>query len=168
MNIAIIFAGGVGQRLSNGENCLPKQFLKINDKPIIVHTLELFQKHQQIDKIYQNKQKSCGNALSSLDIIKYQKLATKQLNTVFPPQFVALIKKYDGININSSQILPMKDIIKTNSSYRKPYIILGYDDFDWIAYNKNTKHYQIIDKSDNEVLEETPNLSTALHYILKI
>lgn len=52
MNIAIIFAGGVGQRLSNGENCLPKQFLKINDKPIIVHTLELFQKHQQIDKIY--------------------------------------------------------------------------------------------------------------------
>lgn len=52
MNIAIIFAGGVGQRLSNGENSLPKQFLKINDKPIIVHTLELFQRHEQIDKIY--------------------------------------------------------------------------------------------------------------------
>ena len=30
-NIAIIFAGGVGQRLSNGENSLPKQFLKIKN-----------------------------------------------------------------------------------------------------------------------------------------
>ena len=51
-NIAIIFAGGVGQRLSNGENSLPKQFLKINDKPIIIHTMELFEEHDMIDKIY--------------------------------------------------------------------------------------------------------------------
>ena len=51
-NIAIVFAGGTGQRLSRGEKSVPKQFLKINDKPIIVHTLELFQKHEQIDKIY--------------------------------------------------------------------------------------------------------------------
>lgn len=52
MNIAIIFAGGTGQRLNNGENTLPKQFLKINDKPIIIHTLDLFQNHEDIDKIY--------------------------------------------------------------------------------------------------------------------
>lgn len=52
MNIAIIFAGGVGQRLNNGENSTPKQFLKINDKPIIIRTLELFQTHKDIDKIY--------------------------------------------------------------------------------------------------------------------
>ncbi len=52
MNIAIIFAGGLGQRLNNGENSTPKQFLKINDKPIIIRTLELFQTHKNIDKIY--------------------------------------------------------------------------------------------------------------------
>lgn len=52
MNIAIIFAGGIGQRLNNGENSTPKQFLKINDKPIIIRTLELFQTHKDIDKIY--------------------------------------------------------------------------------------------------------------------
>ena len=52
MNIAIIFAGGIGQRLNNGENSIPKQFLKINDKPIIIRTLELFQTHKDIDKIY--------------------------------------------------------------------------------------------------------------------
>lgn len=51
-NIAVIFAGGIGHRLSSGENSVPKQFLKINDKPIIIHTLELFQKHEQVDKIY--------------------------------------------------------------------------------------------------------------------
>ena len=52
MNIAIIFAGGVGRRLAQENNSIPKQFLKINDKPIIIHTLELFQRHNEIDKIY--------------------------------------------------------------------------------------------------------------------
>ncbi len=53
MNIAIIFAGGVGRRLAKEKsNSTPKQFLKINNKPIIIHTLELFQEHEEIDKIY--------------------------------------------------------------------------------------------------------------------
>jgi 2-C-methyl-D-erythritol 4-phosphate cytidylyltransferase len=50
MNIAIIFSGGKGQRL-NGDST-PKQFLEVNNKPILVHTLERFQYHPQIDKIY--------------------------------------------------------------------------------------------------------------------
>lgn len=50
-NIAIIFAGGVGKRLNGGDST-PKQFLKVNDKPIIIHTLELFQRNENIDKIY--------------------------------------------------------------------------------------------------------------------
>jgi len=50
MNIAIIFAGGVGRRFKNTD--IPKQFVDICGKPIIVHTLELFQKHPEIDKIY--------------------------------------------------------------------------------------------------------------------
>ncbi len=50
MNIAVIFAGGVGSRLPNEKN-LPKQFLKIDDKPIIIHTLSVFEKHPSIDKI---------------------------------------------------------------------------------------------------------------------
>ena len=31
---------------------IPKQFLEINGKPILIHTLELFQEHDEIDKIY--------------------------------------------------------------------------------------------------------------------
>ncbi|MBQ7755789.1 MAG: 2-C-methyl-D-erythritol 4-phosphate cytidylyltransferase [Oscillospiraceae bacterium] len=49
MNIAIIFAGGSGVRMGAG---IPKQFLEINGKPVIVHTLDLFENHREIDKIY--------------------------------------------------------------------------------------------------------------------
>ena len=49
MNIAVIFAGGSGVRFGAG---IPKQFLEINGRPIIVHTLMLFQRHHKIDKIY--------------------------------------------------------------------------------------------------------------------
>ena len=49
MNIAIIFAGGIGSRMKTGG--LPKQFLEIEGKPILVHTLEVFQHHDEIDAI---------------------------------------------------------------------------------------------------------------------
>ena len=52
MNIAIIFAGGIGQRLSEKNTNIPKQFIKVYDKPIIVYTIENFQIHDKIDKIY--------------------------------------------------------------------------------------------------------------------
>lgn len=48
MNIAIIIAGGSGQRM-NYE--IPKQFLNVNDKPIIIYTLKAFQTHPDIDEI---------------------------------------------------------------------------------------------------------------------
>jgi 2-C-methyl-D-erythritol 4-phosphate cytidylyltransferase len=65
MNIAIIFAGGTGQRCRNEENT-PKQFVEINDKPIIVHTLEVFQNHKEIDKIYIAILPAYKNALQDL------------------------------------------------------------------------------------------------------
>lgn len=49
MNIAIIFAGGTGTRMKTKDK--PKQFLAVHGKPIIVHTLDVFQKHQEIDGI---------------------------------------------------------------------------------------------------------------------
>ena len=47
-NIAIIVAGGSGQRTKSD---IPKQFIEINDKPILVYTMESFQRHPQIDAI---------------------------------------------------------------------------------------------------------------------
>ena len=48
MNIALIIAGGTGARMRQE---IPKQFLNVNDKPVIVYTLEAFQSHPDIDKI---------------------------------------------------------------------------------------------------------------------
>ncbi len=49
MNVAIIFAGGTGQRMRN--TACPKQFLPLYGKPIIIYTLEIFQRHPAIDQI---------------------------------------------------------------------------------------------------------------------
>lgn len=48
MNIAIVLAGGIGARVGDK---IPKQFIEILGKPIIIYTLEKFQKHSEIDVI---------------------------------------------------------------------------------------------------------------------
>lgn len=48
MNYLILIAGGVGNRLGAGK---PKQFVEVLGKPIIIYTLQIFQKHPMIDAI---------------------------------------------------------------------------------------------------------------------
>lgn len=48
MNIAIIIAGGSGHRMGQD---IPKQFINVYDKPVLIYTLESFQNHPQIDAI---------------------------------------------------------------------------------------------------------------------
>lgn len=49
MNYAIVLAAGVGQRMRSGG--LPKQFLQLMGKPIVVYTLEKFEQTDDIDKV---------------------------------------------------------------------------------------------------------------------
>ncbi len=48
MTVAVIIAGGSGHRMGQD---IPKQFINVYDKPVLVYTLEGFQKHPQIDAI---------------------------------------------------------------------------------------------------------------------
>lgn len=48
MNVAIIIAGGSGVRTHQD---VPKQFLNVNNKPVIIYTMEAFQTHPDIDAI---------------------------------------------------------------------------------------------------------------------
>lgn len=48
MNIAVIIAGGSGTRMGQS---IPKQFISIHDKPVLIYTLEGFQRHPMIDAI---------------------------------------------------------------------------------------------------------------------
>ena len=47
-NICLIIAGGSGSRMHQD---IPKQFLTVNERPVIVYTLEAFESHPQIDAI---------------------------------------------------------------------------------------------------------------------
>ena len=48
MNIAILIAGGSGKRMGQD---IPKQFINVYDKPVLLYTLESFERHPQIDAI---------------------------------------------------------------------------------------------------------------------
>ena len=48
MNVAVIIAGGVGSRMGMS---VPKQFVTIDNKPVLIYTMECFQNHPMIDAI---------------------------------------------------------------------------------------------------------------------
>jgi len=47
--VAVVFAGGIGSRMSS--RALPKQFLEVHGRPILLHTLEHFEAHPDVDAI---------------------------------------------------------------------------------------------------------------------
>lgn len=48
MTVAVIIAGGVGSRMGLD---IPKQFVQVNGKPVLLYTLEAFEKHPMVDAI---------------------------------------------------------------------------------------------------------------------
>lgn len=48
-HVAVIFAGGIGRRMNN--KALPKQFLKLYGKEILIYTIEHFENHSDIQGI---------------------------------------------------------------------------------------------------------------------
>lgn len=77
MNIALVFAGGVGVRMGAA---IPKQFLELNGRPVLAHTLDLFQRHPEIDAIYLVVAKEHGDTVRKLAI---DNGITKLKNIVF-------------------------------------------------------------------------------------
>ena len=52
MNIALIFAGGIGKRMN--VTGIPKQFLKLYGKEIIIYTLEIFENKKGLKILIQD------------------------------------------------------------------------------------------------------------------
>lgn len=91
MNYALIFAGGVGRRMNS--KALPKQFLQINSKPVIIHTIEKFDTHPEIDAV-------CVVCVS--DWLEYmrkliEKYNIKKVNWLIPGGKTALDSQYSGL-----------------------------------------------------------------------
>jgi 2-C-methyl-D-erythritol 4-phosphate cytidylyltransferase len=76
-NTAIILGGGAGKRFQGD---IPKQFLSLGNRPMIVHTVEAFQQSPAIDVIVvvvpQGWEKRCSKELKPSDFTKVQRVIT--------------------------------------------------------------------------------------------
>lgn len=83
MNVALIFAGGTGVRMRRSAK--PKQFLELYGKPIIIYTLEIFERHPEIDSIVvpclSEWQEYLERMVKKFDITKVEKILPGGGNT---------------------------------------------------------------------------------------
>lgn len=91
MNVAVIFAGGVGKRM--GKTDLPKQFIEICGKPIIIHTLEVFENNKNIDGIIIASKEEWIGYLEDL----IQKYNIKKVAKVVPGGATGQMSIFNGI-----------------------------------------------------------------------
>lgn len=91
MNIAVVFAGGTGQRMHSKEK--PKQFLTIYGIPIIVHTLRHFQNNVNIDAIVVSCIETWIDHLSSL--VKIYNL--DKVKKIIPGGSTGQLSIYNGL-----------------------------------------------------------------------
>lgn len=92
-NIAVIFAGGVGSRMHSKE--LPKQFLEIYNKPIIIHTIEFFERNKNINSIVVVCVEDWIEYFNNL-IYKYQ---LKKIKAVVPGGKTGQLSIYNGLKV---------------------------------------------------------------------
>lgn len=91
MNIAIIFAGGTGQRMNTKTK--PKQFLELHGKPIIIYTLEHFDRHELIDGIIVVCVKEWIDYCQAL-VDKFQ---IKKVKAIIPGGETGMLSRFEGI-----------------------------------------------------------------------
>lgn len=113
MNYAMIFAGGVGSRMNS--KAKPKQFLEIHGKPILIHTIEHFENHDEIDAI-------CVVVVK--EWIEYtrkiiEKYNLKKIKWVIPGGSSALESQYYGLCvINEYENCEESDIVLIHDGVR--------------------------------------------------
>jgi len=91
MNIAIIFAGGAGQRMNSKTK--PKQFLELHGKPILIYTLEHFDQHELIDGIIvvclEGWIEYCQRLIDRFQLTK--------VKAIIPGGETGLLSRYEGV-----------------------------------------------------------------------
>lgn len=161
MNIAVIFAGGVGKRM--GQTDKPKQFMNIAEKPIIIHTLEIFEKNKNIDKIII----SCLS-----DWIKYLQNLLKEYNITKVEKIVAggetgQMSIFNGIKV-AKELYPEDSVILIHDGVR-PFIDdeLINKNIDSVLKNGSaissvlaTETFTIVD--ENNTIQNIPSRSNSL------
>ena len=112
MNIAVIFAGGVGSRMKTKGT--PKQFLEAYGKPILIYTLEKFDKNQNIDAIVIACVKDWIDY--TWEIIK--KFGIKKVKKIVPGGNNGQESIYNGLNAAKQISNTDKDIVLIHDGVR--------------------------------------------------
>ena len=113
MNIAVIFAGGVGSRM-NSKDAKPKQFLEMHGKPIIIHTLEVFEMHPEIDAIVISCKKEWISYLQKL-IVRY---GIKKVRNIVEGGETGQISIYNALVAAKSIVTDEKSIVLIHDGVR--------------------------------------------------
>lgn len=114
MNIVVIFAGGVGKRM--GQTDKPKQFMEVAGKPIIIHTLEIFEKNNNIDKIIIASLKEWIDYLQNL-LIEYN---ITKVEKIVPGGETGQMSIFNGIKA-AKELYPEDSVVLIHDGVR-PFI----------------------------------------------
>lgn len=121
----------------------------------------------------------CEEPLKQIDFLQYQRELVKNNLPMLPQDFINLLHFANGISYDGAEvwaIFPLKDCFKDikkenlgmKFEIQGNLLILGINDFDYLAYNKTENLYQIIDRQDWDVLAQSTDLSEMLSQILRI
>lgn len=111
MNIAIIFAGGTGQRMNTKTR--PKQFLELYGKPIIIYTLEQFQEHEEIDGIIVVCVEEWIGYCESL----IEKFGITKVKAVTPGGKTGMLSRFNGVK-KAAELFPEDTICLMHDGVR--------------------------------------------------
>ena len=101
-----------------------------------------------------------GEKLETEALLIAQKVLHNMGLDFIPQSYVNFLKSYNGLKFDGSYLFGATvdddlDIIDKNEEMSKPQqtILLGYNDFDLLCFNYALKQYQIVDRTDFQVLE---------------
>ena len=111
MNIAIIFAGGTGQRMNTKTK--PKQFLELHGKPIIIYTLEHFDQHELIDGIIVVCVEGWTEYCQSL----IDKFHINKVKAIIPGGETGMLSRFEGVK-KAAELYPEETVCLMHDGVR--------------------------------------------------
>lgn len=130
------------------------------------------------DFISESQDIFCGEGIENRKALIYKMEMRGRNMAVVSDEWVEFLKDCNGVRsengrlFGANPVFPFEDIIKENEimnmDCRSDIIILGYNEFDYLAYHQERKVYQFLDIFDFDVMGEEENWQKAICSLLKL